>query len=194
MDASEVLSLVIGSLQLALAFVVGVRLGRYIRPFPWLAALTLFFGIRGAMRIYASFAGEAPESVALPVDLLLLAALVLLIVGIERTGRGLVLAENAALYREQEYRRALTDYRRLARHRLANPLSVIRGGVIALRTLELTPAEREQLLDSIEQESERLENVALEPDPTGPEERLLRPRPDLRAGTASPQGGGSANR
>jgi signal transduction histidine kinase len=181
MDASEVLSLVIGSLQLALAFVVGFRLGRYIRPFPWLAALTLFFGIRGAMRVYASFAGEAPEAVALPVDLLLLAALVLLIVGIERTGRGLVLAENEALYREQEYRRALADYRRLARHRLANPLSVIRGGVIALKTLELPTVERAELLDSMEAECERLEHVALEPEPAGPEERRLRPQPDLRA-------------
>jgi signal transduction histidine kinase len=179
MDTSDLLSLVIGSLQVGLAFVVAFRLGRYFRHFAWLAALTLFFGIRGAMRIYAAFAGEAPEAVALPVDLLLLVALALLIVGIERTGRGLVLAENEAHYREEEYKRALVDYRRLARHRLANPLSVIRGGVIALRTLDLTPAEREQLLDSIDAESERLEKVALEPEPEGPEERMLRPRPDL---------------
>ena len=109
MDTGEILSVVIGSLQLALAFVVGIRLGRWFRPFPWLAALTLFFAIRGGMRIYAAFRGEAPEVVALPVDLLLLAALVLLIVGIERTGRGLVLAENEAHYREQEYKRAKFD-------------------------------------------------------------------------------------
>ena len=183
MDTSDALSLGIGSLQLVLVIVVAVRLGRYMRAFPWLAALTLFFGIRGAMRVYAAVAGEAPEAIALPVDLLLLAALCLLIVGIERTGRGLVLAENHAHDREREYQRALTDYRRLARHRLANPLSVIRGGVMALRTLELTPAEREELLASIEQESERLEKVALEPETAGPEERQLRPRPNLRVTT-----------
>jgi signal transduction histidine kinase len=181
MEASEALSFGIGSLQLVLAAVVALRLGRYIRPFPWLAALMLFFGIRGAMRIYAAFAGEAPEAVAVPVDLLLLAALALLIVGIERTGRGLALAEDHARFRAEEYRRALADYRRLARHRLANPLSVIRGGVIALRTLELSPKEREQLLDSMEQESERLEQIALEPQPNGAEERALRPQPELRA-------------
>ena len=183
MDTSDALSLGVGALQLVLAFVVAVRLGRYVRAFPWLAALMLFFGIRGAMRVYAALAGEAPESLALPVDFLLLAALLLLIVGVERTGRGLVLAEHQALDREREYGRALADYRRLARHRLANPLSVIRGGVMALRTLELTPAEREQLLDSIEQESERLEKVALEPETAGPEERQLRPRPNLRVTT-----------
>jgi signal transduction histidine kinase len=181
MDPAELLSLLIGSLQLALAFVVGLRLGRYGRAFPWLAALTVFFGLRGVMRIYASFAGDVPETLALPVDLLLLAVLLLLIIGVDRTGRGLRLAENEAHYREEEYRRALADYRRLARHRLANPLSVIRGGVIALKTLDLAPADRQELLDSIERESERLEHIALEPKPEGPEERDLRPRPHLRA-------------
>jgi signal transduction histidine kinase len=181
MDAAELLSLLVGSLQLALAVVVGIRLGRYGRAFPWLAALMVFFALRGMMRIYQAFAGGVSETIALPVDLLLLAVLVLLIVGVDRTGRGLMLAENEAHYREEEYRRALTDYRRLARHRLANPLSVIRGGVIALKTLDLDQASREQLLDSMEQESERLEKIALEPEPETPEERALRPRPELRA-------------
>jgi hypothetical protein len=54
---------------------------------------------------------------------------------------------------------------------------VIRGGVIALKTLDLSPADRAQLLDSIEAESERLEKVALEPVAESPEERRLRPRP-----------------
>ena len=44
MDTGEILSVVIGSLQLALAFVVGIRLGRWFRPFPWLAAQTAHSG------------------------------------------------------------------------------------------------------------------------------------------------------
>ena len=180
MDTTELLSLAVGVLELALALVVGIRLGAYVRTFPWLAALIVFFGLRAAMRIYSAFAEQRAETLALPIDVLLIAALILLIVGIERTGRGLVLAENEAQYREQEYRRALADYRRLARHRLANPLSVIRGGVIALKTLDLSEDERRKLLESMAAESERLETVALEPDPASPEERRLRPRPELR--------------
>jgi signal transduction histidine kinase len=183
MEPTALLSLVIGVLELALALLVGFRLGGHIRAFPWLAALMVFFGLRAAMRIYGAFAARGAEELALPIDLVLIAALILLIVGIERTGRGLVLAENEALYREEEYRRALTDYRRLARHRLANPLSVIRGGVIALKSLELSEADRAQLLDSMEQECERLEHVALEPHPNGPEERWLKPVPDLATRT-----------
>jgi signal transduction histidine kinase len=180
MDAAELLSLLVGSLQLALAVVVGIRLGRYGRAFPWLAALMVFFALRGVTRMYQAFAGGVSETLALPLDFLLLAVLVLLIVGVDRAGRGLTLAENEAHYREEEYRRALADYRRLARHRLANPLSVIRGGVIALKTLDLDPADRERLLDSMEQESLRLEKITLEPEPETPEERDLRPQPRLR--------------
>jgi signal transduction histidine kinase len=142
--------------------------------------LIVFFGLRAATRIYSAFAEERAETLALAIDVLLIAALILLIVGIERTGRGLVLAENEAQYREQEYRRALVDYRRLARHRLANPLSVIRGGLIALKTLDLSDEERRKLLEAMEAESERLEKVALEPEPAAAEERGLRPRPDVR--------------
>jgi signal transduction histidine kinase len=184
MDTTELLSLVVGVLELALALVVGIRLGSHVRAFPWLAALIVFFGLRAATRIYSAFAEERAETLTLPIDVLLIAALILLIVGIERTGRGLVLAENEAQYREQEYRRALADYRRLARHRLANPLSVIRGGVIALKTLELSDEDRRKLLESMEAECERLEKVALEPEPAGAEERRLRPRPDLRPSAA----------
>jgi hypothetical protein len=60
-------------------------------------------------------------------------------------------------------------------------LSVIRGGVIALKTLELDPAQRKDLLDAMERESERLEKVALDPSTSGPEERHLDPRPRVEA-------------
>lgn len=181
MDAAELLSLFVGSLQLAFSLVVVRRLGRYGRTFPWLVALTAFFALRGVMRIYAAFGGEAPEAVALPVDALLLVALVLLIAGVERTARGLTLAENEAAYREEEYHRALVDYRRLARHCLANPLTSIRAGVAALRTLPLESSEREAILETIDRESRRLEHIALDPEPETPEELKLNPKPRLRA-------------
>jgi signal transduction histidine kinase len=180
MDASAVLSLLIGCLQILLAVVAVGELGRYARAFPWLAALTVFFSLRGAMRIYAAFSGSVPEALAVPVDVLLLVVLALLIFGLDQTARGLQLAENEALYREEEYARALADYRRLARHRLATPLTVLRSGITALRSLDLDPRQRQEVLDALERESRRLEEVALEPEPLSPEERSLEPRPAAR--------------
>ena len=180
MDRSAVLSLVIGLLQVVLVVVVARQLGGYARAFPWLIALTLFFALRGAMRIYAAFAGSVPEALAVLVDVLLLVVLALLIVGLDQTARGLRLAEDEALDREGEYARALADYRRLARHRLANPLTVLRSGTTALRSLDLDARQRENVLDALEQASRKLEEVALEPEPLSPEERGLKPRPAER--------------
>ena len=87
----------------------------------------------------------------------------------------------AARYREQEYERALADYRRLARHRLANPLTAIRGGVSALRTLpDLDDERRAELLAMIEREALRLEHIALDPATRTPEESTLHPQPRVK--------------
>lgn len=180
MDRSAVFSLVIGLLQLVLVVVAARQLGQHARAFPWLIALAAFFALRGAMRIYAAFAGSVPEALAAPVDVLLLVALALLIVGLDQTARGLRLAEDEALDREDEYARALADYRRLARHRLATPLTVLRSGTAALRSLDLDSRQRNEVLDELEQASRRLEKVALEPEPLSPEERTLEPRPAAR--------------
>jgi signal transduction histidine kinase len=187
MDRTAVLSLVIGLLQVVLVVVVGRTLGRYARAFPWLIALTAFFALRGAMRIYAAFEGSVPEALAVPVDVLLLVVMGLLVVGLEQTARGLRLAEDEALYREEEYARALTDYRRLARHRLANPLTAIRTGISALRSLDLDARQRKSVLEALERESRRLEELTLDPQPLSPEERGLKPRPATRLSSAKPE-------
>jgi signal transduction histidine kinase len=132
------------------------------------------------MRIYAAFAGSVPEALAVSVDVLLLVVLALLIVGLDQTARGLRLAEDEALDREGEYARALADYRRLARHRLATPLTVLRSGTTALRSLDLDARQRDDVLDALEQASRKLEEVALDPEPLSPEERGLKPRPAER--------------
>ena len=170
----------VGILQVALALAIGRRLGRLGREFPWLGVLTVFFALRGVTRLAETAAGRRVDSLAEPVDALLVVALVLLIVGFDRTIRGLLLAQDAARYREQEYARALADYRRLARHRLANPLTAIRGGVSALRTLPLDDDGRDELLAMIEREALRLENVALEPTTRAPEESTLHPQPRVK--------------
>jgi signal transduction histidine kinase len=177
---AAVIAYAVGFLQIGLALVIGRRLGRLGRQFPWLAALTVFFALRGVTRLAETMAGRRVEAIAEPVDVLLVLALVLVIVGFDRTIRGLLLAQDAARYREQEYERALADYRRLARHRLANPLTAIRGGVAALRTLELDEERRDELLAMIEREALRLEHVALDPAPRAPEESTLQPSPRVK--------------
>jgi signal transduction histidine kinase len=168
----------VGFLQVALAIVIGRRLGRLGRQFPWLGVLTVFFALRGVTRLAETAAGHRVDTLAEPVDVLLVVALVLLIVGFDRTIRGLLLAEDAARFRAQEYERALADYRRLARHRLATPLTAIRGGVSALRTLpDLDDERRAELLAMIEREALRLEHVALDPATRTPEESMLHPQP-----------------
>jgi hypothetical protein len=64
---------------------------------------------------------------------------------------------------------------------LANPLTAIRAGVAALRTLPLQSSQREEILEAIEQESLRLERITLDPEPVTPEEQRLNPKPQLRA-------------
>jgi signal transduction histidine kinase len=187
MDRSAVLSLVIGFLQLVLVVVVVRELGRYARTFPWLVALTAFFALRGAMRIYAAFEGSVPEALAVSVDAILIGVLVLLVVGLDQTARGLRLAEDEALYREEEYARALADYRRLARHRLANPLTAIQTGIAALRSLDLDAAQRKSVLQALERESRRLEELTLDPQPLSAEERGLKPRPAVRLTSRNPE-------
>jgi signal transduction histidine kinase len=105
--------------------------------------------------------------------------LALLVVGLERTVRGLRYAGDTAAARANEYERALRDYRRLARHRIANPLAVVRGGAATLRELELDEAQRAEIVRAIEEAALELERVALHPEPERPEERGLRPRPEL---------------
>src|SRR5262249_53618600 len=108
----------VGILQVALALVIGRRLGRLGRQFPWLGVLTVFFALRGVTRLAETAAGRRVDSLAEPVDALLVVALVLLIIGFDRTIRGLLLAQDAARYREQEYTRGA---RRLPAARPAPP-------------------------------------------------------------------------
>ncbi len=178
MSSNGALNFLVGLLQAALVLVVLRHVGRFGRAFPWLVVLMTFFALRAAGRIYVAFVGEEPAALAYVADGLLVLVLLLLLIGIERTVIGLRLAQDDARYREQEYARALNDYRALARHRLANPITAIRGGVLTLKQLpELGGEERLQLLDMIEEEALRLEQLALDPYRLSDEERFLHPRP-----------------
>ncbi len=176
LDAADVVNLALGALQVVLALVVLRHIGRFGRTFPWLAALMLFFLVRGIERIYTGVSDS--ERFGIVVDLLILLVVVLLIVGLDQTVSALRTARDEADLRRSEYDRALVDYRRLARHRLANPITAIRGSVTTLRELPDLDAEtREALLRAVDEEAARLETIALDPEVASAEERGLDPQP-----------------
>jgi signal transduction histidine kinase len=190
-SAAGVVGLTLGLLELALAVVALRHLFRYGRRFPWLALLGLFFVARGADRIYAVFASGEDVGVLLALDALAVAVLLLLLARLDVTVRGLQRAEEEADWNRSEYERALRDYRSLVRHRLANPLTVLRGGIetLAARDAELASTAREELVDVLRSELERLEATALEPSPIAPEEAELRPVPRRAPGAGAASSG-----
>jgi signal transduction histidine kinase len=177
-DAADVVNLVLGSVEVALAVVVLRHLGRVGRAFPWLAALMAFFVLRGIDRIYAGLTDS--ERLGVVVDAVLVVVVFLLLFGIDKTVNALRAAQDEAAYRREEYARALADYKRLARHRLANPITAIQGSISTLKDMpELDEETRRALLDAAEGEARRLQEVALDPDVLRDEERTLEPRPNV---------------
>jgi signal transduction histidine kinase len=178
---ARALDIGIGTLELALAGYVLGRLWRFRRGFPWLIAPSGFFLLRGVDRIGVGLFGDMPRIFGRLLDPLILGVLVLLLFSIDRIVSGLAAAEGAAELREREYARALLDYRRLARHRLATPVTAIAGGARFL--LELDPQDkklRAELVEMIEEAAARLERVSLDPrTELEADERSLRPTPSL---------------
>jgi signal transduction histidine kinase len=178
--AVNALNFVLGALEAGLAIVVLRHIRHFGRAFPWLAALMVFFLLRAADRFFVAFAGDEPVAFSVIIDVLAIAMLVLLLVGMERMIHGLQSVQDQAAMREAEYRRALRDYRRLIRHRIANPLAVVRGGVQTVLDLpDLAPEERERILRDVAEAGERLERVALRPEPVSREESSLEGRARL---------------
>jgi signal transduction histidine kinase len=177
-DAYDVVNLVLAGLYIVLALVLARYVVRLGRLFPWLVLLVMLFLARAIDRVYGAF-GDA-DRLGIVVDVALVAVLVALVLSFERTSGALKATHDQAALRRQEYERALVDYRRLARHRLANPIAAIRGSIATLRDLpDLDEATRLALLDAADEEARRLESIALDPRPSQPEERGLDPRPRL---------------
>jgi signal transduction histidine kinase len=176
------LNFAIAVLELVLALIVLRHLGRFGREFPWLVALMAFFFLRSADRFFVAIAGDEPPAFSVLVDAPAIVLLALLLLGIERTVRSLEAMEDSAALRGAEYERALSDYRRLMRHRIANPLAAVRGGVHLLKDLgRLSEDDRRDVIDTLHEAVLRLENVSLDPSPISREERQLEARPRLEA-------------
>ncbi len=80
-----------------------------------------------------------------------------------------------------EYRRALLDYTQLVRHRIANPLTAVTGGLTTLLERDLDEDTQRLLLSTMLEQARELERVALNPETLRAEEAVLAPAP--RQGT-----------
>ena len=172
-------NLLLGFTETLLALIVLLPLGRFWRSFPWLAALMIFFFARGLGRIYVGTLGHEPLIAPVITDSFLIAVVVLLILGMRRTVLTLRHSIEDAEWRKSEYERALTDYRALVRHRLANPLTIVMGGVELLRRAPARTHEEKAILDDVYLGVRRLEQVSVEAEPLSAEEEGLHPKPEL---------------
>ncbi len=180
MTTAELISTLIAFLQLALALAIVDHLRRRRRALSWLTLLLTFFVIRAVTRLVEAFRGVDSPAYLIAADAVVLALLTVLLVGITRMMRALDAGEALAQQRQDEYERALHDYRVLMRHRAANPLAAIRGGVQTLRELRpLAHTDRSRLLAFIDEEARRLEKIVLDPHPRRLEERALDPQPHV---------------
>jgi signal transduction histidine kinase len=182
-EAGNLIDLSVGLLEALVAFTLAANLRRARFSLPLLAVLATFFALRSSDRLATGLIGESSRSLRLIVDVCAAAVLLALLFTASRIFSALELRWDTARRREREYERALVDYRRLARHRVANPVTAIVGSARALHDLpDLDQNTRTKLLDVILSESERLGRVELEPGtPLALEERKLRPAPQPEA-------------
>jgi len=172
-------NLVGGVTQIVIAIAVIFELIRIRRGLPRVAILLIgFFVADGLVAINRpdSLLGYSStfDAVLTGVDMVVLLGL---LVYVRRLVRGALQTMDEAKLQAVEYERARRDYARLLRHRIANPLMTIGGAARTLRARRGDEVKREQLLESIIEASDDLEQVSLEPRPKSAEELELEPVP-----------------
>jgi signal transduction histidine kinase len=170
-----------GITQIAIAIAVVFELIRLRRGVPRVALfLIVFFVVDGLVAINRPdsllWSSATLDSVLTLIDMVVLLGLLFFV---QRLVRGALQTVDEAKVRAVEYERAGRDYARLVRHRIANPLMTIGGAARTLRARRGDEAKRDQLLESIIEASENLEQLSLEPRPNGAEELELEPVPKL---------------
>jgi signal transduction histidine kinase len=170
-----------GITQIAIAIAVVFELIRLRRGVPRVALfLIVFFVVDGLVAINRPdsllWSSATLDAVLTLIDMVVLLGLLFFV---QRLVRGALQTVDEAKVRAVEYERARRDYARLVRHRIANPLMTIGGAARTLRARRGDEAKRDQLLESIIEASEDLEQLSLEPRPNGAEELELEPVPNL---------------
>jgi signal transduction histidine kinase len=201
-ESDRAIDLLLALLNAFVAVVIVVRGRSHARRLAVaLLALAGFFALRAISRLTSALGIDdsrlANIHVGQLLDVLLVAALVAILMTIERVLHGVAAIEDSARLREVEYERATRHYTQVVRHRMMNPLASIRGSAITLRdTPGIDETRRGQLLDAIVDATDELEEISLVPERRDELERDLDAIPHVaverrRRGRADPPTGPS---
>lgn len=171
----EVTNLVTGLATLVIVIVVAREIARYGLGFPRVGALLIAFFL--ALVLDRAAAPDPlfgySRGLDAATDVLVFLLLAALVFRSRVLARGLISTLVEARLRAEEYERARQDYSRLVQHRLANPLTAISGAASTLQRNDLDDALRAQLVKTILDGAERIEQLGLGPERQGIEERDL---------------------
>jgi signal transduction histidine kinase len=180
-DHASIISAVDGVVELAVAVLVllGVRtrLGR-IAPIAWL--IVSYFAIEALVSFNRIFTLHDPHgalSRAVILEIVGTVIIIALLANASRIVGAIAFVVDEARYRAAEYARARHDYTQVVRHRIANPLTVIKGAAQTLDVGELDEQMRHALRLAIFEAAQQLEDISLEPIRLGDEEREFDPVP-----------------
>jgi signal transduction histidine kinase len=173
-DHSPIISAVDGVVELAVAILIllGVRarLGR-IAPFAWL--IVSYFLIEALVSFNRVFVlTDQQGTLARVVILEMVGSVIILLIlaYASRIAGAIAFVVDEARFRAAEYARARYDYTQVVRHRIANPLTIIKGASQTLDIGELNEEMRHALRLAIYQAAQQLEEISLEPTRQGDEE------------------------
>lgn len=166
----------------------------YVRKLPSysriMESLAILFAARTAIHMAPTDFGWHARPVGTLIDLLTIAALVSFAVGrvenVLSVRRRLKHADRQAelgTKRQQAYNRAVEDYTGIVQHRILNPVAIINGAAITMRSEKVMSGKDveqwNQMCDLIVEQCERLTDITLDPKAAlSTEEQELSPVPD----------------
>ena len=154
------------------AVIVRARRKRLGFP-PLVVLIVLYFTNRAIDRLAAPdpFLGYRPAVDAVT-DVVSITLLTAIFVMSGRLIDAMLRSHDEERYQRGEYARARREYTQIVRHRVMNPLTVIGGSASTLLTRpELDERTRSELLEAIVDAATEIEQVSLEPERAGVEER-----------------------
>lgn len=175
------MNVVTAAVTLIVAVLVVWRARRLGLGYPRLVVvLALFFGMWTIDRLVSPGTpiGYRPFVDALA-DVAIIVLLAVLIRDASRLTNAIMSTVHEAEYRAVEYERAKRHYAQVVRHRIANPLTVIKGAALTLEAGTVDAALRRELARAIVDSAALIEATSLAPEPAGREEHELDAMPHV---------------